>query len=70
MSWRHIICQKGGQVACPLRNKCRDRGAQSPYVTLHSSAYITDNKPYGCIRSSAERRDGESQDMCQLWTHA
>jgi hypothetical protein len=59
MPWRHIICQKGGQAARPLRNKCGGRAAQSPYVMLRLSAYVTDNKPYGCIRSSAERRGVE-----------
>jgi hypothetical protein len=53
MLWRHIICQKGGQAARPLHNKCGGRVAQSPYVMLRSSAYVMDNKPYGCIRSSA-----------------
>jgi hypothetical protein len=61
MLWRHIICQKGGQAVCPLRNKCGDHTAQSPYVTLRPSAYVTDNKPYGCIRSSAERGGGEEE---------
>jgi hypothetical protein len=50
MPWGHIICQKGGQAACPLRNKCRGRAAQSPYVTLRPLAYVTDYKPCGCIR--------------------
>jgi hypothetical protein len=66
MSWGHIICQKGGQVACPLRNKCGDRAAQSPYVTPRSLAYVTprpltyvmDNKPCGCTRPLAERGGG------------
>jgi hypothetical protein len=55
MPWRHIICQKGGQAVRPLRNKCGGRAAQSPYVMLRPTAYVTDNKPYGCIRSSAGR---------------
>jgi hypothetical protein len=55
MSWGHIICQKGGQAACPLRNKCGGRAAQSPYVMLRPLAYVTDNKPCGCIRPSTER---------------
>jgi hypothetical protein len=59
MPWRHIICQKGGQATCPLCNKCGDHVAQSPYVTLRPSAYVTNNKPYGCIRSSAEWGGGE-----------
>jgi hypothetical protein len=55
MLWGHITCQKGGQAACPLHNKCGSRAAQSPYVMLHPLAYVTDNKPCGCIRSLAER---------------
>jgi hypothetical protein len=55
MPWGHIICQRGGQAACPLRNKCGGRAAQSPYVTLHLLAYVTDNKPCCCIRPLAER---------------
>jgi hypothetical protein len=52
MSWGHIACQKGGQAACPLRNKCGGRAAQSPYVMLCPLAYVTDNKPCGSIRPS------------------
>jgi hypothetical protein len=52
---RHIACQQGGQAARPLRNKCRDRAAQRPYVRLHPLAYITGNKPRGSIRSPPER---------------
>jgi hypothetical protein len=55
MSWGHIICQKGGQAACPLRNKCGGRAAQSPYVMLRPLAYVTDIKPCGCIRPSTEQ---------------
>jgi hypothetical protein len=55
MSWGHIIYQKGGQATCPFRNKCGGRAAQSLYVMLRPLAYITDNKPYGCIRPSTER---------------
>jgi hypothetical protein len=51
MSWGHIACQKGGQAACPFRNKC---AAQSPYVMLRPLAYVTDNKPCGSIRPSTE----------------
>jgi hypothetical protein len=49
MSWGHIACQKGGQVVCPLRNKCEGRTAQSLYVMLRPLAYVTDNKPCGSI---------------------
>jgi hypothetical protein len=55
MPWGHIICQKGGQAVCPLRNKCGGRAAQSPYVMLRPLAYVTDNKPCGCIRPLVER---------------
>jgi hypothetical protein len=51
----HITCQQGGQVARPLRNKCRDRAAQWPYVRLRPLAYVTDNKPRGSIGSPPER---------------
>jgi hypothetical protein len=51
----HITCQKGGQAACPLRNKCGGCAAQSPYVMLCPLAYVTDNQPWGRIRPSAER---------------
>jgi hypothetical protein len=54
MPWGHIACQKGGQAACPFRNKCGGRAAQSPYVMLHPLAYVTDNKPRGSIRPSTE----------------
>jgi hypothetical protein len=52
---RHIACQQGGQAACPLRNKCRDRAAQRPYVRLRPLAYVMGNKPRGSIGSPPER---------------
>jgi hypothetical protein len=52
---RHIACQQGGQAARPLRNKCRDRAAQRPYVRLRPLAYVTGNKPRGSIGSPPER---------------
>jgi hypothetical protein len=54
MPWGHIACQKGGQVACLLRNKCGGRATQSPYVMLRLLAHVTDNKPCGSIRPSIE----------------
>jgi hypothetical protein len=51
----HIACQQGGQAARPLRNKCRDRAAQRPYVRLCLLAYVTGNKPRGSIGSLPER---------------
>jgi hypothetical protein len=55
MPRRHIACQQGGQAARPLRNKCRDRAAQRPYVRIRPLAYVTGNKPRGSIRSPPER---------------
>ena len=52
---RHIACQQGGQAARPLRNKCRDRAAQRPYVRLRPLAYVTGNKTHGSIGSPPER---------------
>jgi hypothetical protein len=52
---RHIARQQGGHAALPLRNKCRDRAAQRPYVRLRPLAYITGNKPCGSIGSPPER---------------
>jgi hypothetical protein len=54
MSWGHIARQKGGQATRPLRNKCGDHVAQSPYVMHRPPAYVTDNKPCGSIRPLAE----------------
>jgi hypothetical protein len=52
---RQIACQQGGQSARPLRNKCRDRVAQRPYVRLRPLAYVTGNNPRGSIGSPPER---------------
>jgi hypothetical protein len=52
---QHIACQQGRQAARPLRNKCRDRVVQRPYVRLHLLAYVTGNKPCGSIGSPPER---------------
>jgi hypothetical protein len=54
MLWGHIACQKGGQAACPFRNKCGDCVAQGPHVTHRPLAYITDNKPCSSIRPLVE----------------
>jgi hypothetical protein len=51
----HIACQQSGQAMRPLRNKCRDRAAQRPYVRLHPLAYVTGNKSRGSIGSPPER---------------
>jgi hypothetical protein len=50
MPWGHITCQKGGQAACSLRNKCGGCAAQSPYVML---------RPLACHRQSAMRPSAE-----------
>jgi hypothetical protein len=52
---RHIACQQGGKAARPLRNKCRDRVAQRPYVRLSPLAYVMGNKPRGSIGSPPEQ---------------
>jgi hypothetical protein len=52
---RHITCQQSGQAVCPLRNKCRDRATQRPYVRLRPLAYVMGNKPCGSIGSLPER---------------
>jgi hypothetical protein len=51
----HIACQQGGLAARPLRNKCRDRAVQRPYVRLRPLAYIMGNKPRGSIGSLPKR---------------
>jgi hypothetical protein len=45
----HIACQRGGQAARLLCNKCRDSAAQRPYVRLRSLAYVTGARPRGSI---------------------
>jgi hypothetical protein len=52
-------------VVCPLRNKCRDRAAQRPYVRLRPLAYVTGNRPRGSIGSPPER---EAQAQNKAWT--
>jgi hypothetical protein len=48
---RHIACQ----AARHIRNKCRDRAAQRPYVRLRPLAYVTGSRPCGSIGSPPER---------------
>jgi hypothetical protein len=48
---RHIACQ----VARLIRNKCRGRAAQKPYVRLRPLAYVTGSRPRGSIGSPPER---------------
>jgi hypothetical protein len=51
---RHIAYQ----AARPIRNKCRDRAAQRPYVRLCPLAYVTGSRPRGSIGSPPERGAG------------
>jgi hypothetical protein len=52
---RHIACQWNGQAARLVRNKCRGRAAQRPYVRLRPLAYVTCTMPRGSIRAPPER---------------
>jgi hypothetical protein len=38
-----------------IRNKCRGRAAQRPYIRLHPLAYVTGSRPRGSIRSPPEQ---------------
>jgi hypothetical protein len=66
----HIACQWSGQGSlnaeathhlpvCQavrlIRNKCRGRAAQRPYVRLRPLAYVTGSRPRGSISSPPER---------------
>jgi hypothetical protein len=55
MSRRHITCQWNGQAARLVRDKCRDRTAQRPYVRLRPLAYVTRTMPRGSIGAPPER---------------
>jgi hypothetical protein len=55
MPWRHITCQWNRLAACLIRNKCRGRAAQRPYVRLRPLAYVTGSRPRGSIGSPPER---------------
>jgi hypothetical protein len=52
----HIACQWSGQAVRLIRNKCRGRAAQRPYVRLRSLAYVTGSGARGSIGSPTERR--------------
>jgi hypothetical protein len=52
---QHTDCQWNGQAARLIRNKCRGRVAQRPYVRLHPLAYVTCSRPRGSIRSPPGR---------------
>jgi hypothetical protein len=55
MPRRHITCQWNGQATRLIRNKCRDRTAQRPYIMLRSLAYVTGSRPCGSIGAPPER---------------
>jgi hypothetical protein len=55
MPRRHITCQWNGQAARLIRNKCRGRAAQRPYVRLRPVAYVTGSRPRGSNGSPPER---------------
>jgi hypothetical protein len=55
MPRRHATCQWNGQAARLIRNKCRGRAAQRPYVRLCPLAYVTGTMPRGSIGASPER---------------
>jgi hypothetical protein len=48
---RHIACQRSGQAARLIRNKCRGHVTRRPYVRLHPLAYVTSSRPHGSIGS-------------------
>jgi hypothetical protein len=64
MPRRHITCQWNGQAARLIRNKCRDRVAQRPYVRLRPVAYVMGSRPHGSIGASPER----GADAYVLWS--
>jgi hypothetical protein len=68
----HIACQRDGQAACLIRNKCRGRVTRMPYVRLRPLAYVTRGWPRGSIGSPPGRgvvasADRSTQDW--VWTH-
>jgi hypothetical protein len=52
---RHIACQRDGQAARLIRNKCRGRVTRGPYVRLRPPAYVTHSRPRGSIGSPPGR---------------
>jgi hypothetical protein len=48
---RHITCQ----AVRLIRNKCRGRAAQRPYVTLRPLAHVTGSRPRGSVGSPPEQ---------------
>jgi hypothetical protein len=72
MRRRHIACQWDGQAARLIRNKCKGRVTQRPYVRLRPLAYVTRSRPRGSIgsppRREAEVYAGRSAPDW-VWTH-
>ena len=64
MPRRHIICQWNGQAARLIRNKCRGRAAQRPYVRLRPLAYVTGSRPRGSIGAPPKR----GAEACTVWS--
>jgi hypothetical protein len=58
MPRRHITCQWNEQAARLIRNKCRGRAAQRPYVRFRPLAYVTRTMPRGSIGAPPERGAG------------
>jgi hypothetical protein len=70
---RHIACQWNRQAVRLVRNKCRDRAVQRPYVRLCLLAYVTCTMPCGNIGAPPERgakRIRYGPDTCRLRTPA
>jgi hypothetical protein len=63
MPRRHITCQWNRQEVRLIRNKCRGRVAQRPYVRLRPLAYVTCAVPHGSIRAPPERE----AEVCTVW---
>jgi hypothetical protein len=71
MQRRHIAYQWNGQAARLIRNKCRGRATQRPYVRLRPLAYITRSRPRGDIGSPPGRGVGVYADRSApdwVWT--
>jgi hypothetical protein len=55
MARQHITCQWNGQAARLVRNKCRGRAAQRPYVRLRPLAYVMGSRSRGSIGAPPKR---------------
>jgi hypothetical protein len=52
---QHIAYQWNGQAERLIRNKCRGRAAQKPYVRLRPLAHVTGSRPRVSIGSPPEQ---------------